>query len=455
MTCLPMFLKTSLQLGIAVFLGAEISTFAFTPSLASSRHHISFPEFKQKLDRVTSSVSSRPLFLSGLFAASSNHGDESNGNDDEDEPDIETVLNDQREGMAEAFAALDKLTADDFDDLTPLSFSPEDGGGDGAGSKEEVNFEQSAKLYMDMQVELSDMGEDGVYSDILDDLASSDENAANVKKKDFLSRGDKEEETLLGKALDEAALSDADGIGNVDSSEILTTADVTRDVLNQDIQPSLSMEDFMTKAVEEAVSDIAASTSTSSSSSKASAGESDEGTLQARPTEIAATAQQLLQDEELRREIEEIFDRAGDKLRAKVEDMKKEQEAVTKEASKKGLDYLESEKKRLAEAEESVSRLIQKVAKETDEVQKAMAELERVKNEAGTGNGGLEDTALDLKKGGIVKQAALVGGLLFGSRAFTETILVLGSPNGEEHVVGAIGQALFALVCAAYFFLVK
>lgn len=84
-----------------------------------------------------------------------------------------------------------------------------------------------------------------------------------------------------------------------------------------------------------------------------------------------------------------------------------------------------------------------------------MAELERVKNEAGTGNGGLEDTALDLKKGGIVKQAALVGGLLFGSRAFTETILVLGSPNGEEHVVGAIGQALFALVCAAYFFLVK
>lgn len=325
MIFLPRILITPLQLGITVFLGAETSTIAFTPSLSSSWHHTSFPEFKQKLDRVTTSVSSRPLFSNSLFAASSENGDQSNGNDEDDEPDIESVLNDQREGMAEAFAALDKLTADDFDDLTPLSFSSGDGGGDGAGSKEEVNFEQSAKLYMDMQAELSDMGEDGVYNDILDDLASSDENAANVKKKHFLSREDEEEETLLGKALDEAALSDADGIGNVDSSEILTTAEVTSDVLNQDIQPTLSMEDFMTKAVEEAVSDIASSSSTSSSSSKASAGENDEGKLQARPTEIAATAQQLLQDEELRKEIEEIFDRAGDKLRAKVEDMKKEQ----------------------------------------------------------------------------------------------------------------------------------
>ncbi len=226
--------------------------------------------------------------------------------------------------MAEAFAALDKLTADDFDDLKSLPFSSADGGGKGVGSKEAVNFEQSAKLYMDMQAELSDMGEDGVYNDILDDLASSDENAANVKKKDFLSK-DEVEETLLGKALDEASLSDADGIGNFDSSMTLTTADVTNDVLNQDIQPSLSMEDFMTKAVQEAVSDISLTSSKSSSSSKAPAEGNDEGNIQSSPAEIAATAQQLLQDEELRQEIEEIFDRAGEKLRAKVEEMKKEQ----------------------------------------------------------------------------------------------------------------------------------
>lgn len=52
----------------------------------------------------------------------------------------------------------------------------------------------------------------------------------------------------------------------------------------------------------------------------------------------------------------------------------------------------------------------------------------------------------------LIKQASLVGGLLFGSRAFTETILVLGSSNGGDHVVSAIAQAAIALVCVGYFF---
>ena len=57
--------------------------------------------------------------------------------------------------------------------------------------------------------------------------------------------------------------------------------------------------------------------------------------------------------------------------------------------------------------------------------------------------------------GGVRGGAAAGGGLLFGSRAVTETILVLGSPYGDEHFVSAILQAAIALACAAYFFLVK
>merc|ERR1712087_426393 len=163
--------------------------------------------------------------------------------------------------------------------------------------------------------------------------------------------------------------------------------------------------------------------------------------------------EQLLEDEELRKGIEEIFDRAGKKLRLEVEAMKREQEAVTEGASKQGLEYLESEKQRISEAEESVSRLIQKVAKETDEVQKAMEDLELAKNEASDGS--IENTAIDLKKGGLIKQASLVGGLLFGSRAVTETILVVSSPYGDEQFAPAIVQAVIALVCAACFFLMK
>ena len=55
----------------------------------------------------------------------------------------------------------------------------------------------------------------------------------------------------------------------------------------------------------------------------------------------------------------------------------------------------------------------------------------------------------------LVKQASLIGGLLFGSRALTETILVLGSSNGGDHIVSALIQAAIALACAGYFFLVK
>jgi len=117
------------------------------------------------------------------------------------------------------------------------------------------------------------------------------------------------------------------------------------------------------------------------------------------------------------------------------------------------MDYIESEKQRLAQAEDSVSRLIQKVARETDEVQKATQELERAITE--DDGGSIEGTALDLKKGGITKQAALVGALLLGSRAVTETILVVGSPYGDQHFVPAILQGAIALACAAYFFLVK
>jgi hypothetical protein len=131
------------------------------------------------------------------------------------------------------------------------------------------------------------------------------------------------------------------------------------------------------------------------------------------------------------------------------------QESVIQSGSKQGLDYLESEKQRISEAEESVTRLIRKVARELEEVQKAMEGLELAKNQASGDGGSIEDTALGLKKGGVIKQASLVGGLLFGSRAITETILVLSSPYGDEHFLPAISQALIALACAAYFFLVK
>lgn len=364
-------------------------------------------------------------------------------NDDEEEEDFDPLLNDQREGMADAFSALDSLTAGDFDDLRPLSSTADSSDVITDGS----NMEGSAKLFIEMQAELSNQGEEGVYGDILGVLSGN--NPVIDAPKSYLAT-EEQDVTMLGQALDEAAeatvLNDVDGLGTLDStaddsSMQLTTADVSNDILTQEIKPSLSMDEFMNSALEEAVTEIDAASEMSSPP------------WPRRTEEIAKTAEQLLEDEELRKGIEEIFDRAGEKLRLEVEAMKREQEAATEGASKQGLEYLETEKQRISEAERSVSRLIQKVAKETDEVQKAMEDLELAKNEASSGS--IENRAIDLKKGGLIKQASLVGGLLFGSRAVTETILIVSSPYGDEHFLPACVQAAIALACAACFFLMK
>ncbi|KAL7449719.1 hypothetical protein ACHAWC_001755 [Mediolabrus comicus] len=378
---------------------------------------------------------SRPACSSITVLLASGNNDGPQGEQDEDD---DPLLNDQREGMADAFAALDGLTADDFDDLKPISSI---GDASSNTSPGDANMEASAKVFLEMQSELSTRGEEGLYDDILGDLSGDVEDVTT-----FSSAVTDDDVTDLGRALDEASdnlvLSDADGLGLDDETPLtLTTADVTNDVLTQDVEPSLSMEDFMSKAVTEALTEVNAAEDLTGDSNASS----DAGSTQ----NMALAAEQLLEDEQLRKEIEDIFDKAGEKLRMEVAAMKKEQESVTKVASDQGLEYIESEKQRLTEAEESVSRLIQTVAARTDEVQKAMEELERRRGSS------IEKTALDLKQGGLIKQASLIGGLLFGSRALTETILVLGSSNGGDHMVSALVQAAIALACAAYFFLVK
>lgn len=246
--------------------------------------------------------------------------------DEEDDP----IMNDRREGMAGAFAALDSLTADDFDDLMPISPTGGMGSADGgSGTTIDLNIEESAKLFMEMQAELSNLGEEGVYDDMLGDLTS--DNLDLDAPKTFLNT--EEEVTSLILALDEAAdigpvdkiaafdttvLNDADGIGSVqstpdDADAPLTTADVSNDILTQDIKPTLSMEDFISSALKEAVSEIGDSSELISY------------TRSGRTDDIAKTAGQLLENDELRKEIEKIFDVAGEKLRLEVEVMKKEQ----------------------------------------------------------------------------------------------------------------------------------
>ena len=186
-------------------------------------------------------------------------------------------------------------------------------------------------------------GEEGVYDDVLGDLTGESSTDSDVPTS-YLKTDDGDVTGGLVNALDEAAdllsadpppvaetsssvLNDTDGLGTDESSSTetpttqLTTADVTKDILTQKIKPSLSMEDFMSSAIQEAVTEIRSSERISSDDSLSP---SEPG----RTGDIAKTAEQLLEDDDLRKEIGEIFDRAGEKLRKEVEVMKKEQVRV-------------------------------------------------------------------------------------------------------------------------------
>ena len=98
---------------------------------------------------------------------------------------------------------------------------------------------------------------------------------------------------------------------------------------------------------------------------------------------------------------------------------------------------------RLAAAEASMTQMLKKVNQETAEVEKAMQDLKRAQLE--DNQGGTGDFLLQLRQGGIPKQAALVGTVLFGVRALTDAV--------TGNLVAAGIQIVLALACAAALFL--
>ena len=98
-------------------------------------------------------------------------------------------------------------------------------------------------------------------------------------------------------------------------------------------------------------------------------------------------------------------------------------------------------------ARNSVSRIMDRVKNEEEQVQLALTELQKAQAEMN------QDPLMkfsDLKAGGTVKQGALVGALLFGLRAVTESLAMM---DGESHAAAALVQGALAVACAAYFVL--
>lgn len=159
----------------------------------------------------------------------------------------------------------------------------------------------------------------------------------------------------------------------------------------------------------------------------------------------------ILDDEEIMKEIEEIFEKGNEKLLASLEEIRKEQQALAKasaeQRSKVAMDNMANDDtaERLAAAEASVEKQLSRVEKETVEVEKAMANLKRVQEQ-------LDKEA----SGSMFKPAALAGVLLFSLRAVLDFVAMTGGGiDAEAHLTAALIQGAIALICAGILFFLK
>ena len=161
----------------------------------------------------------------------------------------------------------------------------------------------------------------------------------------------------------------------------------------------------------------------------------------------------LLNDKEIMKEIEKIFDRANDQLMEGLDEIRQEQKSLAAASIARGAEEsqkkMEEDEERLRIAEANMRKMLDKVNRESKAVESAINDLRQAQED-------LDKDAVGqlsaLKSGGIVKQFTLVGTLLFTLRSGVETIAFFAGDS--SHLAAAIIQAGIALACfAAFIFL--
>lgn len=107
---------------------------------------------------------------------------------------------------------------------------------------------------------------------------------------------------------------------------------------------------------------------------------------------------------------------------------------------------IDQEEQRLALAEANMKKMLARVNQETRNVEDAIEDLKRAQEES---EGGLDGQLSSLKSGGVVKQAALAGALLFTLRAGVDIIGFLGGDS--SHAFPALVQGALAILCIVGF----
>ena len=168
------------------------------------------------------------------------------------------------------------------------------------------------------------------------------------------------------------------------------------------------------------------------------------------PTELKdAISMSVMDDEDFKKEVAQIFDKASVDLKEALDDIRREQDEFVKESAAKSaaktMAAMKEDHYRLNQAEESMVKMIDRVNRESQEVERAVDELKKAQANMS------QDPLLLIANGGIVKQAALAGALLFTTRSVVDAVAMM--TGDSTHAVAALVQGAIALACVAYLLL--
>jgi len=119
------------------------------------------------------------------------------------------------------------------------------------------------------------------------------------------------------------------------------------------------------------------------------------------------------------------------------------------ETATEAVSGLQAEARRLSQAEASMQTMLDRVGKESQQVELAAQDLRAAQAQLDG------DFLYQVKTGGIVKQLSLVGMVLFSFRSIADTVSTLTDPASSGGLDSALLQGGIALLCALVFFVIK
>lgn len=232
------------------------------------------------------------LYPSNLYAQ--NGDDDLRGNDvDNDPTSIPPLSQEELQSFLDEMSGKQKVTSSTDDDDNSW-----------------VKTEQDFKVYADLLREMETTGEDGIYSNILGDLNSS--SSSNIRDHVVIPPAVADADSLLideDGTVDESLISasvldDADGIG-----ETLFGKIENDDTYAEDNVDSFSgSEQMMKQALQEALIEVRKNA----------------------PLDPASDPKSILNDKEMMKELNAIFERANAQLLASISEIREEQVHFTK-----------------------------------------------------------------------------------------------------------------------------